>query len=52
MGMTLTRFGELSGDEKGGISVGDPQSLKRLEHVQTLLMYETAWRRRPRRRSA
>jgi TIR domain len=40
MGMPAERFGEHSGDECEGISTKDQTSLKRLEHLQTLLMYE------------
>lgn len=40
MGMDASRVGEYSGDEYEGISTKDQASLKRLEQVQTLLMYE------------
>ena len=40
MRMPISRFGEYSGDEYEGISTKHPMSLKRLEQVQTLLMYE------------
>ncbi|MFO0861219.1 MAG: TIR domain-containing protein [Phycisphaerales bacterium] len=40
MGILASRFGEFSGDEYSGISTSDQASLKRLEQVQTLLMYE------------
>jgi hypothetical protein len=40
MEMSASRFGEYSGDECEGISIKDRASLKRLEQVQTLLMYE------------
>ena len=40
MGMSASRFGEYSGDEYVGISVKNQESLKRLEQVPTLLMYE------------
>jgi hypothetical protein len=40
MGMWAERFGEYSGDEFDGISTADVASLKRLEHVAALLMYE------------
>jgi hypothetical protein len=40
MGMPASRFGEYSGDEYEGISTKNRASLKRLEQVQTLLMYE------------
>lgn len=40
MGMPASRFGEYSGDEYEGISTNQA-SLKRLEQVQTLLMYES-----------
>lgn len=38
--MMTSRFGEYSGDEIEEISVANPTSLKRLEQLQTLLMYE------------
>ncbi len=38
--MSAGRFGEYSGDEYEGISIKNRESLKRLEQVQTLLMYE------------
>ncbi|MCH8151882.1 MAG: TIR domain-containing protein [Planctomycetes bacterium] len=40
MGMMASRFGEYSGDEIETISVSNPESLKALERVQSLLMYE------------
>jgi hypothetical protein len=40
MGMSAERFGEHSGDECEGISTKNQASLKRLEQLQTLLMYE------------
>lgn len=40
MKMSAYRFGEYSGDEREGIAIEDQTSLKRLEQVQTLLMYE------------
>lgn len=40
MGMTVSRFGEYSGDEYEGISAKNQVSLRRLEQVPTLLMYE------------
>jgi hypothetical protein len=40
MGMLASRFGEYSGDEYERISTKNQASLRRLERVQTLLMYE------------
>ena len=40
MGMDVSRFREYSGDESGDIALDRPHSLKLLEHVKTLLMYE------------
>lgn len=40
MKMPASRFGEYSGDEFQGITTKDQASLKRLEQVHTLLMYE------------
>lgn len=40
MGMPVSRFGEYSGDEYEGISTTNLASLKQLEQVPTLLMYE------------
>lgn len=40
MAMMASRFGEYSGDEYTGISTKNQASLKRLEQVPTLLMYE------------
>jgi len=41
MEMMATRFLEYSGAECAGISIANPESLKRLERIQTLLLYET-----------
>ena len=38
--MSAERFGEMSGDEFQGITTADPESLKRLERIDSLLMYE------------
>lgn len=40
MGMQAGRFLEHSGDESEGISLDNAESLKSLEHVQSLLLYE------------
>ncbi len=40
MSMEASRFGEHSGDEFEAISLNDPESLKKLEQAQSLLMYE------------
>lgn len=40
MEIDRSRFGEYSGDEKEGISVEEPDSLRILERVQAILMYE------------
>lgn len=40
MGMDVSRFREYSGDESGDIALDRPHSLKLLEQVKTLLMYE------------
>ena len=40
MGMDVSRFREHSGDESGDIVLDRPHSLKLLEQVETLLMYE------------
>lgn len=40
MSMMKSRFGEYSGDEKANIDLNDPASLKSLEGVPTLLLYE------------
>src|SRR5688572_11926903 len=40
MRMLRQRFLEYSGDESATISLGNPESLKVLERVQTILLYE------------
>lgn len=40
MSMQSDRFGEMSGNEARGISLKDPKTLKRVENLPTLLMYE------------
>src|ERR1041385_3730458 len=40
MSMSLSRFGEFSGDERQSIDIHNTAHLKRLEMAQSLLMYE------------
>jgi len=41
MSMLTSRFLEYSGDESEGIALGKPETLRVLERVQSLLLYET-----------